>query len=90
MPLSKKVMRERKKNERVVKPKVRVVSNLKGVAESEYPDSMKPLLVALGDIKQRKKLRLICEALSRRQLLEHVWYGRNVRMDEVAELLEAW
>ena len=58
---------------------------------TEYPANMKPLLTALGDIKQRAKLRAIYESLGRRDLTTHVRYGVNgVMFDVVGELLEAF
>ncbi|KKL88814.1 hypothetical protein LCGC14_1920940 [marine sediment metagenome] len=57
----------------------------------EYPGNMKPLLIALGDIKQRGKLRAIYESLGRRDLTTHVHYGiHGVTFDVVGELLEAF
>ncbi|KKL84604.1 hypothetical protein LCGC14_1963120 [marine sediment metagenome] len=63
--------------------------NMEGV--TEYPANMKPLLTALGDIKQRAKLRAIYESLGRRDLTTHVHYGiHGVTFDVVGELLEAF
>jgi len=67
-------------------------SNKEGEPNTQGLTRYHPLLYWLIDPEKRKKLICICEALSRRRLLDKVYLGcggNSVPMDMVSQYIEA-
>lgn len=87
--------RERKRNESVTEGTESVTAEgqkaLQGLTAQEITE-FHPILYALVDPVKRRKLELVCDALSKRNLQSQLFYGcgrHSISFDIVEELLEA-